>query len=164
MIPDLIFVQIVGAAVPCPGLRLQIAVSWHHRCRPHPPTRWDDSFCPRRLSHRVSRRMRARLLQLVLLFECYYIGWKCIFIHSTQRGTQNEAGEETSQSGVIYSYGADLFHSVLNLQYQSSPNYLHNVCLLDWRQQTIKIATFSAGVFWICSFSIVGLGNETGLW
>lgn len=65
-----ILVQIVGLAAPCPGLPPLTAASWPHRCRLHPPTRWDDSSTLPPLSHRVSMHAYTPLTWHVLIVFC----------------------------------------------------------------------------------------------
>ena len=88
MIPAFVPVQIVGPAAPCPGLPPLTAVSWLHQCRPHPPTRWDDSSSLPPLSHRVSRQLILIYYQIWFkLSGCVPILTLAVFAVSQHKGT-----------------------------------------------------------------------------
>lgn len=134
-----VLMQIVGPAVPFLGLPPQTAVSWPRRCRPRPPTQWDDSFSPLHRSHRVSGCRTPPPVQSIQVFELkmYFL------INSTKRGTQNEAGEEASQPGVT----------------ASKPFWLqlHSACALLGRRGTTSISTFCSGFIGLVWCIISGL-------
>lgn len=85
-----------------------------------------------------------------------------LVVHSAQWGTQNDAGEETSESGVTRSWGRTSCPSILNLWCQTSSHcsYVLILCLQCGRQGTPE-SLLSLGklkkCFCLFQYVVVGL-------